>query len=279
MEDTKKSEEMRRYEQETGKKAIWRGRITESFKKWKKGEKIYEETKERITILIDEESKEKWQNYAQDNEFSSMSNLIRNAVNFFIDVKPKLQFLEKFPRFSHDIKEPLTTIKGFSQILLEKYSGKLDFEVLLKLKDIYSQSEYLENKINDALDDIESEDVRIEHDVLIVEDDLSTIKVLESFFKANNYSVKGVITSTEAFDYLENHKPKLILLDILLSDSTGYKICKSLRKMEDIRDIPIYYITAVPESEVKTMVEPTGANGVFYKPFNFSKFEELFPLT
>lgn len=278
MEETKKNEDMLKYEQETGKKAIWRGRITESFKKWKKGEKIYEETKERITILIDEDSKEKWQNYAQDNDFSSMSNLIRNAVNFFIDVKPKLQFLEKFPRFSHDIKEPLTTIKGFSQIILEKYSGKLDFEVLLKLKDIYSQSEYLEHKINDALIEIESERGRKNHDVLIVEDDLSTIRVLESFFKANDYSVKGIISGMEVFNYIKNHRPKLILLDILLSDTTGYKICERLRKKEIVKDIPIYYITAVPESEVEKMIEPTGADGVFYKPFNFSEFEDLFPL-
>ncbi len=47
-----KSEEMIKYELETGKKAIWRGQITESFKKWQKGEKIYEKDKERITINI-----------------------------------------------------------------------------------------------------------------------------------------------------------------------------------------------------------------------------------
>ena len=35
------TEEMEKYEEETGKKAIWRGIITDGFKKWQKGEKIY----------------------------------------------------------------------------------------------------------------------------------------------------------------------------------------------------------------------------------------------
>ena len=39
---------MEKYEEETGKYAIWKGKVTESFKRWQKGEKIYEKDKERI---------------------------------------------------------------------------------------------------------------------------------------------------------------------------------------------------------------------------------------
>ena len=38
-ETMKKTEEMEQYEKETGKYAIWRGKITDGFLKWKKGEK------------------------------------------------------------------------------------------------------------------------------------------------------------------------------------------------------------------------------------------------
>ncbi|KKK59358.1 hypothetical protein LCGC14_3035200, partial [marine sediment metagenome] len=35
-----KTPEMEKYEEETGKKAIWRGILTESYKRWLKGEKV-----------------------------------------------------------------------------------------------------------------------------------------------------------------------------------------------------------------------------------------------
>ena len=45
----KKTEEMRKFEDETGKKAIWRGVITKEFRRWQKGEKIYIDN---IQILV-----------------------------------------------------------------------------------------------------------------------------------------------------------------------------------------------------------------------------------
>ena len=50
---------MKKYEEETGKKAIWRGAVTESFKKWQKGEKVYPKEKERINLLVAKEKKDK----------------------------------------------------------------------------------------------------------------------------------------------------------------------------------------------------------------------------
>ena len=46
LDDLKETKEMMEYEKETGKKAIWRGNVTEGFKKWQKGEKVYEKNKE-----------------------------------------------------------------------------------------------------------------------------------------------------------------------------------------------------------------------------------------
>ena len=45
-----KTEQMKNYEAETGKYAVWRGIVTEGFRKWKEGEKIYDRDKERISF-------------------------------------------------------------------------------------------------------------------------------------------------------------------------------------------------------------------------------------
>lgn len=75
---------------------------------------------------------------------------------------------------------------------------------------------------------------------------------------------------------LNKNVPKLILLDILLADMSGFEICKKLKIDDNYKNMPIYYITAIPESEVKKKMEETGADGFFIKPFNFDEFEVLY---
>ena len=95
-------------------------------------EKKSEEMK-RIGILISEENKARWQKFADDNNLTTISKLIRKAVDFYI----KMSYLENFSNLSHDLKEPLTVIKGFSQLILENYAEKIDIEVLLRIKEIF----------------------------------------------------------------------------------------------------------------------------------------------
>ncbi len=71
---------MEKYENETGKKAIWRGILTESYKKWLKGDKIYEQDKERITFLASEEDKRTWYEFMKKKKFTTFSKLIREAI-------------------------------------------------------------------------------------------------------------------------------------------------------------------------------------------------------
>ena len=50
MSPEKKTTEMKRYEKETGKQAIWHGNVTESFKRWQEEKEVYEDTDELETI-------------------------------------------------------------------------------------------------------------------------------------------------------------------------------------------------------------------------------------
>ena len=57
---------------------------------------------------------------------------------------------------------------------------------------------------------------------------------------------------------------------------SGHEICKKMKEDENLKDVPVFYITAIPESEVSKKMEETGADGFILKPFNFSDFEVLF---
>ncbi|MFX1344333.1 MAG: two-component system response regulator [Promethearchaeota archaeon] len=172
------------------------------------------------------------------------------------------------------MKEPLTAIKGFSHLLIENYKDQLDWDILTKIKEVFDQSLNLEEIIKGALDNYKSE--KNEYDILIVDDDTSTNKVLVDFFQLKGYSCKDLISGEQTLEELETYKPKLILLDILLPDIDGYEICKKIKSDDRYKDIIIFFITAVPDSEVKVMIKETMVDGYFLKPFNFSEFEKLF---
>ncbi len=282
-EKIEKTEEMEIYEKETGKYAVWRGAVTEAFKKWQKGEKIYDRDKERISLYVSEDTKNQWQDFIKEKQYSTISKLIRESVKYFIEKNSKktgnalLELNgEVLSGISHALKEPLTTIKGFSQLLLEAYKDELNDEVLVTIQNIFDQSLLLENKIKNILDDIKGEHETV--DILLIEDDLATIRLLKSFFGSRGYSCKGVISGTKGIEELKIITPNVILLDVILPDVSGYDLCKMIKSDKNLKDIPLYLLTAIPGSEVKKNFAETGADGYILKPFNLSDFDELFKI-
>jgi CheY-like chemotaxis protein len=274
---------MEQYEEETGKNAIWREQVTEAFKKWLRGEKIYDRDKERISLYVEDQTKSDWQDFIDRNKekYNTISKLIREAVDYFIDEKSniigdRLNLLDEqvLTNLSHALKEPLTSIKGFSQLLLENYKDSLDDDILSTIQNIFDQSLLLENKIVNILDDIKVESSQ--YDILLIEDDLATIRLLTSYFESKGYSCQGIVSGSKGLEELRNNTPKIILLDIILPDYNGYEICKMIKSDKRTKNIPVFLLTAIPGSEVKKHIEEIFADGYILKPFDFSDFETIF---
>ncbi len=277
-----KTEEMEKYEKETGRYAIWRGIITEGYKKWQRGEKIYHREKERISLYVSEKTKSKWLNYTKSNGDLTISKLIRKAVSAFIEKESNFsqnQFMKLNPQtistISHTLKEPLTSIKGYSQLLLENYREQLNAQVLETIRNIFEQSILLEKKIINILDNIK---VETKYDVLLIEDDLATIRLITNYFDNKGFKCKGVVSGSKGLEELGNTIPKLILLDIILPDLSGYDICKTIKSDKEWTNIPVFFLTAIAGSEVEKNLKDTKADGYILKPFNFSDFKVIFDI-
>jgi len=276
MAELKKTEEMEKFEEETGKKAIWQGQITEGFKKWKKGKKVYSNKKERVALTIKEEIKKKWQEFVEKNDYHSLSKLIRDSVAYFITLYPKFPAIESYSDFSHDLKENLTFIKGTCHLLIEKLKAEIESNDLSQMIQIEEKCNEMQEKFHDKLE-TQEEKGGSGIDILVVDDDESTVKVLESFFSYKKTNIKVFKKGGNIIPKIKEHKPKLVLLDIMLPEKDGYKICEEIKKNEDpqLSATPVYYITAIPKYEVEKRVEQTQADGYFLKPFNFDEFEAL----
>ena len=284
--DEKIKRYMIQYKEENDKYAIWRGAITEGFKKWLKGEKIYTRDKERISLYVDDKIKGNWQKFINKNKdsFPTFSELIRQSVKSFMEdssrVSSELSKLNPstLSNISHALKEPLTSIKGYSQLLLEseEFKGKLSEHVEETIKNIFDQSNLLENIIKNFLDNIEPESTP--YDILLIEDDLATIRLITSYFESKHYICKGVISGTKGLEELRRVVPKVILLDIILPDLSGYDICQTIKTDNTYKKIPVYFLTAISASEIKKRLNETLADGYILKPFNFSDFNVIFEI-
>ncbi|TKJ20264.1 MAG: hypothetical protein CEE43_13040 [Promethearchaeota archaeon Loki_b32] len=284
--DLKKTKEMENFEKETGKRAIWRGSITETFKKWQKGEDDFDIDKERISLYVSKDIKDEWLNFASNNEYSTLSKLIREALKFFIEYRSKIIIkyknvdIDLLSSLSHDLKEPLTSIKGYLQLIIEAHGNTLEDKVISIIKNVLGQCSILENKIIDYLDKFETEKEEetnglSEYDLLLIEDDVETVNLLTSYFDSLGFSCKGVLSGFKGLKELKRHIPKLILLDIILPDINGYEVLKRIRADSKLKDIPVFFLTAIPNIEVEKKITKLGATGAILKPFNLSDFDTL----
>lgn len=272
---------MEQYEQETGKQAIWHGNITKGFLRWKEGEKDYYADKKRISVYVSSETEKNWQEFMKSHKCSSFSKLIRESVNYYINEKSRfggkiLTSLEnnKTSDMVHVLKERLTTIKGFSQLALEKYSDILNDEIKSIINNVLNETRQLENKLIVKFE--EKELKPSQYDVLLIEDDLSTIDLLKNYFETKGYTFKGILTGLKGIEELGRNIPKLILLDIILPDVSGYDICKNIKSHEMLKNIPVFYLTAVPGPKVENRMKETMADGFILKPFDLPDLEFLF---
>ena len=238
-----------------------------------KEKKDYYSGKKRISVYISDEVEEVWQDFIKKNNISSISKLIREGINYYIKEKSSLMS-QDLSVFTHSLKERFTTIKGNLQLILAKHQKELNEDVLTIINRLLDEIKQFEERF---IFKLEKPDERAaSYDILLIEDDLSTIELVTNYFEAKGYTSKGVITGAKCLEELKFNVPKLILLDIILPDVSGFTICKKIKSSEKFSKIPLIYLTAVPGNKVIEKIEETKANGYILKPFDLSDFEFVF---
>ena len=84
--------------------------------------------------------------------------------------------------------------------------------------------------------------------ILIVDDDLHFVKSIRSVLESREYIVDAAHNRESAMEKIENIRPDLILLDIMMDRlDDGFTICYKLKHDPQLRKIPILTISAVTE--------------------------------
>jgi two-component system KDP operon response regulator KdpE len=101
--------------------------------------------------------------------------------------------------------------------------------------------------------------------VLVVEDDLSVIRVLRAALRSRGYEVASARTGQAGLDAVEQVRPAVILLDLGLPDIDGIEVCRRLRAQYPV---PIIVVTAEGADERKVLALDEGADDYVTKPFS-----------
>ena len=105
--------------------------------------------------------------------------------------------------------------------------------------------------------------------ILIVEDEPDLLKTLEFNLQSEGYQTQGVTRGEEALKKALNEpKPDLIVLDLMLPDISGLEVCKRIRNSDIGQDICILMLTAKGEEVDKVVGFELGADDYVVKPFS-----------
>ena len=102
--------------------------------------------------------------------------------------------------------------------------------------------------------------------ILIIEDTPEYITMLSSLLP--EYEVFAAKDGKKGLHLAETVMPDLILLDINMPLMTGYEVCRRLKSMDNVRQIPVIFLTANDGSDFEEIGFKLGAVDYICKPFN-----------
>jgi PleD family two-component response regulator len=109
--------------------------------------------------------------------------------------------------------------------------------------------------------------------ILVVDDNPENLKVVSNFLKNMGYNIALALDGSNALKVLKENKIDLILLDIMMPEMDGFEVCQKIKEIEDLKDIPIIFLTA--KADTDDIVKGFHVGGVDYitKPI---RKEELY---
>ena len=110
--------------------------------------------------------------------------------------------------------------------------------------------------------------------ILIIDDDKQATALLDKVLTGEGYETSVVNDSTKAVHTALNLRPDLIVLDLMMPDPDGFKVCRMLREYPAFTLTPIIIVTALDDTDSKIVAFGAGADDYLTKPFHISELAD-----
>lgn len=103
--------------------------------------------------------------------------------------------------------------------------------------------------------------------VLAVDDNVSNNEIVEEIL-SDDYELKIATSGEQAMEILEDFKPEVILLDIMMPGLDGYETCRKIREIPEMKNVAIIMVSAKGMASDMYKGHEVGADDYITKPFS-----------
>ncbi len=104
--------------------------------------------------------------------------------------------------------------------------------------------------------------------ILVADDDLPSVKLTSFLLEEAGYRVMKAYDGPSILQSVKQHAPDLVLLDVSMPKTTGFDICRQIRRTSDV---PIIFLSARSQLQDKVTGLQIGADDYLVKPFEPSE--------
>ncbi|MFQ5918246.1 MAG: response regulator transcription factor [Candidatus Binatia bacterium] len=109
--------------------------------------------------------------------------------------------------------------------------------------------------------------------IMVVDDEPEIVKVVRLMLEQKGFNVRCAYSGHQVFADLEEQKPDLIILDVMMPEMDGLEVLRRLKGAPETSSIPVVMLTALDQHEDIVRGYETGAD--FYIPKPFTKDQLL----
>lgn len=107
--------------------------------------------------------------------------------------------------------------------------------------------------------------------IFVVDDEKDIRDILKINLENEGYQVIAFSSADNALNGLKSGKPDLIILDVMMEGKDGFEFCRDLRSSEQLRSIPVIFLTAKSGEFDKVLGLELGGDDYLTKPFSIKE--------
>lgn len=109
--------------------------------------------------------------------------------------------------------------------------------------------------------------------ILVVDDEAIVRLTVESLLADRNVELLFATNGKEGLELARQSLPDAILLDIMMPDMDGYEVCRQIRSIPELAEVPIIIITALDSRASRLAGLDAGADDFLTKPFDTTEIQ------
>lgn len=103
--------------------------------------------------------------------------------------------------------------------------------------------------------------------LLVIDDDVHIRKLIELYLRSSSYDVRSAATGEEALALIAENHFDVVLVDLILPNFGGFRICRKLKAKKSERRPHVIMITGDDSAETRDQAFEAGADAFIAKPF------------